>query len=237
MKKTQLEVIGKQITRELANKDVQNALLKTTFKGLSEVSMRKAMFEGMMRGYTFKDFLEKNVYAIPFKDGYSLVSSIDNLRKIAMRSGLVGKSEPKFDEKDNKIVSCTITIKRKAFGEVGEYTATVYFDEYFKAGKNGYPSMWESKPHTMIAKVAEMHALRSAFPEEMAQAYIEEEFDQERMPKFPTTEKIEDYRAKLESAKDLKELRSVFASLPQNVKAELRSFADELKQKYEDLKV
>ena len=31
----------------------------------------------------------------------------------------------------------------------------------------------------MIAKVAEMHALRAAFPEELAQAYVEEEYERE----------------------------------------------------------
>ena len=36
-------------------------------------TMKKAIMEGMIRGYTFKDFLEKNIYAIPFKDNYSLV--------------------------------------------------------------------------------------------------------------------------------------------------------------------
>ena len=53
---------------------------------------------------------------------------------------------------------------------VGDYTAKVYFTEY-STGRN----LRNTKPRTMIAKVAEMHALRSAFPEEMAQQYVEEE--------------------------------------------------------------
>ena len=57
---------------------------------------------------------------------------------------------------------------------MGDYTATVYFDEYTK-GRD----LWKSKPRTMIAKVAEMHALRMAFPEQMEKHYVEEEFDAE----------------------------------------------------------
>jgi hypothetical protein len=170
---TNLIKIQEEINRELANKDVFNALVVTTFKGINQNLIKRALMEGMMRGYTFKDFLEKNIYAIPFgKDGYALVTSVDDARKRGMRSGVVGKK---------KIISCSVTIKRKVNEYVGDYTATVYFDEYFKAGRNGYPSLWEQKPRTMIAKVAEMHALRMACPEELAQTYIEEEMDKEKV--------------------------------------------------------
>jgi len=233
-KETQLETISIELNKELAKKEIVNALLKTTFKGLTEDNLRKAMFEGMMRGFKFKDFLEKNIYAIPFKDKYgnqtySLVSSIDNVRKIAMRSGLAGKSKPEFEELENgKIISCTITVKRNVDGIIGDYTAQVFFDEY-DTGKN----IWFTKPHTMIAKVAEMHALRSAFPEEISQQYIEEELRQETGNGL----EVETYKGKLESTKSLAELRKVYASLPQQIKAELRELADELKSKYEDTKI
>lgn len=172
--KSQLEIVEKEFKKELqVNEKAIKALLKTTFKGFTSELMQQAIFEGMMRGFSFKNFLEKDVYAIKYGDGYSLVTSIDHIRKIAMRSGLAGKSAPIFTEKDGLIESCTITVKRQN-GVLGEYTATVYFKEY-NTGKN----QWALKPHTMIAKVAEMHALRSAFPEEIAKAYIEEEMQQD----------------------------------------------------------
>src|SRR5262249_1271140 len=118
---------------------------------------------------------ERNVYAIPFKDGYSLVSSIDYARKLGMRAGVVGKSAPSFEMDGKAILSCTVTVKRQVKGVIGEWTATVFFTEY-NTGKN----LWNSKPRTMIAKVAEMHALRMACPEELSQTYSEEEFDKER---------------------------------------------------------
>lgn len=164
-----------EILKQLGDKETFTLLLNTTFKGLNPNVVKRAAFEGYLRGFTFKDFLEKNVYAIPFKEGYSLVSSIDYARKIGMRSGVVGKSAPIFEMDNKKIIACTITVKRKVNGVVGEWTATVYFDEY-TTGRQ----LWNSKPRTMIAKVAEMHALRMACPEELSQTYSEEELDKEK---------------------------------------------------------
>ena len=102
-----------------------------------------------------------------------------------MRSNIVGKKAPEFEiGEDKKIISCTVTVQRKIDGYVGDFTATVYFDEYYKAGRNGYPSLWNSKPRTMISKVAEMHALRMACPEELSQSYIEEEIEAENFEGF-----------------------------------------------------
>jgi len=187
-----VETINLQLKKELSNESVSRALLATTFKGLDIVTMKQALMEGMIRGYTFQDFLKKDVYAIPFGKGYSLVTSIDNSRKIAMRTGLYcGKTAPIYEiERDDNgkeyIISCTVGVKKNTGGVVGEFSATVYFSEYTK-GRD----LWLSKPRTMIAKVAEMHALRMAFPEELAKQYIDEEL---------TTKdsRIEDIKTKVE---------------------------------------
>ena len=197
-----LELITKEINSELEKVEIQKVLLSTTFKGLSLGNMKRAMFEGMTRGFTFKNFLEKDVYAIPFKDGYSLITSIDYARKLGMRSGIVGENEPIIEKGlDKKIISCSVTVKRKVNDYVGEYTAKVYFDEY-NTGKN----LWLSKPHTMISKVAEMHALRKACPEEMAQVYVEEE-----MQKEVTGETIDEkYLAEIEAIKTIPALKAYY---------------------------
>lgn len=171
---SQVEIINAEINRELSNKEVGAALLATTFKGLTAVTMKQALMEGMIRGYKFVDFLQKDVYAIPYGQRYSLVTSIDRSRKIGARSGVTGKSAPTYTEKDGKIETCSVTVYKRN-GHPEGYTALVYFDEY-TTGKN----LWQTKPRTMIAKVAEMHALRMACPEELSQDYIEEEFAAER---------------------------------------------------------
>jgi hypothetical protein len=169
-----LELLTQEINSELEKEEIRKVLLTTTFKNLTLGNMKLAIFEGMTRGFTFKDFLEKNIYAIPFRDSYSLITSIDYARKIGMRSGVVGKSEPIFEEKDGNIISCAVTVKRKIGDYIGDYSSKVYFNEY-TTGRN----LWATKPRTMIAKVAEMHALRMACPEELSQAYVEEEMEKE----------------------------------------------------------
>ncbi len=195
-----LQTINEQINQQLTS-DVSKALLATTFKGLAPVAMKHAIMEGMMRGFKFQDFLEKNVYAIPFRDGYSLITSIDYARKMGMRGGVVGVSAPVYEEKDGKIISCTVTVKRKVEETIGEYSATAYFSEY-STGKN----LWVSKPRTMIAKVAEMHALRKACPEELSQAYTEEEVVKEVIvaPKQEITDALREQVSNCKTEAELK---------------------------------
>jgi hypothetical protein len=203
---TNIIEIQSEIKKELANKEVMNALVTTTFKGLDTRNIYLAVQEGMMRGFNFQDFLEKNIYAIPFKGGYSLVTSVDFARKQGMRSGVVGESEPIYEEKDGKLVACTITVKRKIDGYIGEYTAKVYFDEY-TTGRN----LWLSKPRTMLAKVAEMHALRKACPEEMAQLYTVDELGGEEKETTIQLDPItSEVREQVNNAKDMEELKAIY---------------------------
>jgi len=230
---TNIIEIQKEINVQLADKVVFKALVDTTFKGLEENLVKRAIMEGMMRGFKFADFLEKNVYAIPFKGGYSLVTSIDYARKIGMRSGVCGKSEPMYeDDANGNINSCKITIKRSVSGIVGEYTAKVYFKEY----TTGF-NLWLKKPRTMIAKVAEMHALRMACPEELAQTYVEEEMEKETKADTISDKISQELRDKVASAKTLPALKKIykdneglgkeFALLVSNRKAELTKETNE----------
>ncbi|MFZ2151754.1 MAG: recombinase RecT [Minisyncoccia bacterium] len=219
---TDILKIQQEVTEQIADKEVMNALITTTFKGLAPAVVKSAIVEGMIRGFTFKDFLEKNVYAIKFGSGYALVTSIDNNRKIGMRSGVVGTNAPIYVMTDQKTSSnipkpecATITVKRMVNGYVGEFTATAYFDEYYKQGSTWdgvyKPSMWDTKPRTMIAKVAEMHALRKACPEELAQSFVEEEMEREAVIQVADTPVISDeIRAKVADAKTEDELRTIW---------------------------
>ena len=113
-------------------------------------------------------------------------------------------SEPIYEEKDGKIISCAVTVRK---GQ-GEFSAKVYFTEYYKAGYNGKPSLWDTKPRTMIAKVAEMHALRKACPEELSQAYTEEEMVKE--VSAPAQEITDEIRKEVENTKNEEELKAVW---------------------------
>lgn len=237
----ELSLIKQEISSQLADKEVVQSLLATTFKGLSVENMKAAVLEGMIRGFSFKDFLEKNVYAIKYGQGYSLVTSIDNNRKIGMRSGIVGTDAPIYlmsaDKTEAGIPrpdSCSITVHRMINGHVGDFTAYVFFDEYYKAGKTWEgkytPSMWDTKPRTMLAKVAEMHALRKACPEELSQAYVEEELREDRTIHIdPIT--VESCTETLLAATSLNELRDAWAKVPQSFQPQLLVMKDEMKKK------
>ena len=103
--------MSRDINTHLADESVKRTLLATTFKGLEPVIMKQAIMEGMIRGFNFKNFLEKDVYAIPFGKSYSITQSIDYIRKIGMRAGIVGKSAPEYTYEENKKVeSCLIVV-------------------------------------------------------------------------------------------------------------------------------
>src|SRR3990172_4106167 len=108
---TRVVLIQKEINAQLADEATVKALISTTFKGFTPQLMKRAMMEGYFRGFNFKNFLEKDVFAIPYGDTYSLVTSIDYARKKGAAAGIIGKSAPEYEEKDGRIISCSITVK------------------------------------------------------------------------------------------------------------------------------
>jgi hypothetical protein len=218
-------IIKAEINKQLADPETMKSLLDTTFKGLEATTMKRALLEGMIRGFSFKDFLEKNVYAIPYGTTYSLVTSIDYSRKIGARSGIVGVAAPIYREEGGRIVSCAVTVKKRfPDGAVGEFTAEPWFSEY-STGKN----LWASKPRTMIAKVAEMHALRKACPEELAQSYVEEELSKTSDPVVLPVIDLDALRAQLSACKTEDELNRVWADMPGSAKPQLKATLEEVK--------
>ena len=125
----------------------------------------------------------KQVYSMKFGGVQSIITGIDGLRAIAGRSGRhAGTDEATFDtdSKGNVISSkCTVHVLLPN-GSKGAFSARVWMSEY--STKRG---LWKNKPRTMLAKVAESHALRKAFPEQMGQLYTPEEMDQARVSRNP----------------------------------------------------
>ena len=204
-----VQKVNSELSQQLADKETVRTLLTTTFKGMSEMTMKKAMLEGMLRGFEFKDFLNRDVYAISFGNDYSLVTSIDYTRKVAAQNGLVGKSAPVYGM-DGGDMTCSITVKRQVNGVIGEYTSLVYLSEY-TTKKN----QWFTRPRTMLAKVAEMHALRMAFPEELAKSYVEEENNVIHAEAKTASDEIDLEKIKnlFEKSETFEELKTAFKSL------------------------
>ena len=88
----------------------------------------------------------------------------------------------------------------------------------------------------MIAKVAEMHALRSAFPEEMAKQYITEEM-QKGSVEDVEEESFEEFETKLKESKSVEELKSVWASMPVKAKTQFKGLAQILKDGFKKVEL
>jgi len=192
---TLLQQYNREIEKQLVDPATCAQLLATTFKGLSAPAMRGALLAGRMLGFDFEHFLRKDIYAVGYGDSYSLVTSIGYTRKVSMRSGVVGVKKPVYTYKENgKLHSASVTVLRNFGGYIGEFESEVFFDEYYagnkkpdggvkrRKGKDGSwydmgETLWDTKPHTMLAKVAEMHSHRKACPEETQNLYIEEELE------------------------------------------------------------
>jgi hypothetical protein len=154
-------------------------LLEKLFPKMDNKQIFSAIIEARALGFTEKDFLSKKVYAVPFGQSYSLVTSIDDARSKADSTGdYAGSTGGEYTYTSSGVINtCTVTVKKFVKGIICDFTATVFFNEYYsgnknpdgtvKTGKYGplKETLWDSKSHTMIAKVAEMHALRKAFPD------------------------------------------------------------------------
>lgn len=129
----------------------------------------------MMAFRTRLDPLLKQLYFIKYGTNVSYVTSIDGYRIIAHRTGLfAGVTEPKYDYDSKGLVThCSVAVLKMVGVEKCEFAAKVKFSEY-NTGKN----LWSKMPETMIAKVAEAHALRKAFPQDLSGIYTTDEMDQ-----------------------------------------------------------
>lgn len=236
MQELSVKTLNQTIEAQLSEKETVQALVTTIFKDFQLPLMKQALLEGMMRGFSFKNFLDKDVYAIKYGNNYSLVSSIDYSRKIAMQTGeYAGKTEPLYeDDANGRPKTCSVTVKRLKNGQVFDFSAKVYVSEYTTA-KN----QWAIRPRTMIAKVAEQHALRMAFPEELSKAYIEEETERTATPQKPIVENEIDYigiQSQFDVCDTVEAIREVFSKLPKEARSE-KSVVDMAKSRKEELSV
>src|SRR5208337_3987255 len=138
----------------------------------------------------------RQAYAVKYTDGktgkknMSVLTSIDGYRSIAIRSGeLDGIDDAAFGP-DIPIDGgdypewARVTVYRK--GATRGFTATVRWKEYRAVRDGKLGRFWGEMPYTMLAKVAESHALRMAFAADLSGIYTEDEMAQaENLPPGP----------------------------------------------------
>lgn len=149
------------------------------------------MFLSVCRYQHLNPFL-REVYLIKYSDSdpAAIVVGKDTLLKRAKRepsfvgfqAGIIVESEGGLEEREGtfyqKDVETIVGGWAKVFvkGYDVPFYESVPLDEYIGRKRDGSPNgQWSQKPATMIRKVALMHALREAFPEQNSGLYSQEE--------------------------------------------------------------
>ena len=137
----------------------------------------------------------------------------DGFLTVAHRSSKFAGLESGVYEKGDKKIDGLIASERTGWAKAyhKDFQVPVYqeadFSEYNAPTKGGKPTLWASKPKTMIKKVAEAMALRKAF--NINGVYAPEEMDREiigKEVKDKVVELDEKSLSKISKAKDLNEL-------------------------------
>lgn len=126
--------------------------------------------------------------------------SIDGARLVAQRSGeYAGQDGPYWCGDDGvwkdvwlaktPPVAARVGVARRGF--VQPLYAVALWSEYCQRNKEGAPTgQWPKMPALMLAKCAEMLALRKAFPAELSGLYSPEEMSQADAPAFHAPQEI-----------------------------------------------
>lgn len=118
------------------------------------------------------------IHAVKRFDGESkkmvLQVAIDGGRLIAARTGeYAGSDAPVFSRDEDDALVASVTIYRMVQGQRVPFTGIAYWNEFYPGDKLGF--MWKKMPRTMLAKCAEMQALRKGFPNDLSGLYAPEE--------------------------------------------------------------
>lgn len=189
--------IKKQDTKDLGSlfgsftEDQIDLIKKTVCKNSTDNELKLFLYTCKNAGL---DPLLKQIYAIKRGNAMTIQTSIDGLRSIAERTGRYAPGEEaKYTyDSSNEIVSATVYVKKMTMdGTWHQVASTAFFEEYAQRYNGKLSQFWGKFPHVMIQKCAEAHALRKAFPFELASLYttvemsngLNKSMDQEEMLK------------------------------------------------------
>lgn len=175
------------------------------------------------------DPIARQIYAIERGGKWGIQVSIDGARLVAERSREYrGQTPVQWTADGVTWVDVWLAKEHPAAARVGVYregfeqalVAVATWDQYNAGGP-----MWQKMPALMLAKCAEMLALRKAFPQDLSGLYSAEEMDQasgprnagnvrqevmEASPAGPSREEVEAYLLEVARTEDMQVLRDLY---------------------------
>lgn len=173
-----MDTSEKSITVVDYNKDI-DILRNTICKDLNDRELE--MFIGVCNRKQL-DPISRQIYAIKTGGRMQPITSIDGFRLIAERTGLYdGQDSPMWFKEDGTRTNIWLDDQPPAAAMVKVYKkgcskGFVGIARWSSFGGNS--PTWKKMPDHMLAKVAESHALRKAFPQEISGLYTDDEMDQ-----------------------------------------------------------
>lgn len=167
------------------------------------------------------------------KEVMTILTSIDGFRAVAARSGEYAGCDDVVFDSELLPKKATVTVYRIVKGVRFPWTASARWDQFCPdTPKKDF--MWRKMPHVMLGKVAEAHALRKAFPEDLSDLYTDDEMAQAEKDVKPlvdiktiTPEKIE-----YEKEKTLVQLQNIIdrtkeSGTPQGKQEQVKEISQE----------
>lgn len=150
------------------SREVIETIKQTVAKGATDAEFK--MFLEICKGTGLNPFLKEIWCAVPMKDGQR--SQYGQVLIMAARDGYlrVANEHPMFDGIETRVerdeatkipvkAVCSVWRKDRSRPTICE----AYFNEYYKPGYGGKPSVWDTYKSAMIGKVAEVLALKRSF--------------------------------------------------------------------------
>lgn len=166
-------------------------LVAWDYKRRQEVSAPRATAEAFLAHCrrTQLDPIARQIYAIHRDGKWGIQVSIDGARLIAERSNKYeGQTPVQWTGDGQTWVDVWLDQKPPAAARVGVYKSGFREPMITVANFSAYAAggpMWQKMPALMLAKCAEMLALRKAFPQDLSGLYSSEEMDQAGQPQQP----------------------------------------------------